>query len=60
VAAMFVNGSGRNEHLYIGPSIDASYQISDQLDIHYWNVLQRHRSRHDIGLVFSRMTDFKG
>jgi len=25
---MFVNGSGRNEHLYRGPSIDASYQVS--------------------------------
>jgi hypothetical protein len=24
VVAMFVNGSGRNEHLYRGPSIDAS------------------------------------
>ena len=32
---MFVNGSGRNEHLYIGPSIDASYQISDQLDLRF-------------------------
>jgi hypothetical protein len=31
VAAMFVNGSGRNEHLYRGPSIDASYQVSDHL-----------------------------
>ena len=24
---MFVNRSGRNEHLYKGPSIDASYQV---------------------------------
>jgi hypothetical protein len=31
VAAMFVNGSGRNEQFYKGPSIDASYQVSDQL-----------------------------
>ena len=31
VAAMFVNGSGRNEHLYRGPSIDASYQVSVHL-----------------------------
>jgi hypothetical protein len=29
VAAMFANGSGRNEFLYRGPSIDASYQVSD-------------------------------
>jgi hypothetical protein len=27
VAAMFVNGLGRNEHFYRGPSIDASYQV---------------------------------
>ena len=25
---MFVNGSGPNENLYKGPSIDASYQVS--------------------------------
>ena len=25
---MFVNGSKQNEHLYRGPSIDASYQVS--------------------------------
>jgi hypothetical protein len=31
VVAMFVNGSGRNEHLYRGPSIDASYQVSVHL-----------------------------
>ena len=29
VVAMFVNGSGRNEHR--GPSIDASYQVSVHL-----------------------------
>jgi hypothetical protein len=29
--AMFVNGSGQNEHLYRGPSIDASYQVLIQL-----------------------------
>ena len=28
---MFVNGSRRNEHLYRGPSIDASYQVSVHL-----------------------------
>jgi hypothetical protein len=28
---MFVNGSGQNEHLYRGPSIDASYQVSVHL-----------------------------
>jgi hypothetical protein len=27
VAAMCVNGSGRNEQFYRGPSIDASYQV---------------------------------
>ena len=31
VAAMFVNGSGRNEQFYRRPSIDASYQVSVQL-----------------------------
>ena len=31
VAAMFVNGSGRNEHSFLWPSIDASYQVSDHL-----------------------------
>ena len=31
VAAMFANGSGRNEKLYRGPSIDASYQVSVHL-----------------------------
>jgi hypothetical protein len=31
VVAMFVNGSGRNEYLYRGPSIDASYQVSVHL-----------------------------
>jgi hypothetical protein len=31
VVAMFVNGSGRNEQLYRGPSIDASYQVSVHL-----------------------------
>jgi hypothetical protein len=28
---MFVNGSGRNEQFYRGPSIDASYQVSVHL-----------------------------
>jgi hypothetical protein len=28
---MFVNGSGRNEKIYRGPSIDASYQVSVHL-----------------------------
>ena len=31
VAAMFVNGSGWNEHSYRGPSLDASYQVSVHL-----------------------------
>jgi hypothetical protein len=29
--AMFVNGSELNEHLYGGPSKDASYQVSIHL-----------------------------
>jgi hypothetical protein len=29
VAAMLVNGPGRMSSLYRGPSIDASYQVSD-------------------------------
>ena len=32
VAAMFVNESGRMNNLYRGSSIDASYQVSDDLD----------------------------
>jgi hypothetical protein len=32
VAAMFVNGSGRNEQFYREPSIDVSYQVSVHLD----------------------------
>ena len=39
VVAMFVNGSGRNEHLYRGPSIDASYQVS----VHLAKQLQKRR-----------------
>jgi hypothetical protein len=39
VAAMFVNGSGRNEQFYRGPSIDASYQIS----VHLGKRFQRRR-----------------
>jgi hypothetical protein len=31
VVAMFVNGSGQNEQLYRGPSIDVSYQVSVHL-----------------------------
>ena len=31
VAAMLINGLGRNEHFYRGPSIDASYQVSVHL-----------------------------
>ena len=31
VAAMLVNGSGRNEQFYREPSIDASYQVSVHL-----------------------------
>jgi hypothetical protein len=32
VAAMFVNGSGRNDQFYREPSIDVSYQVSVHLD----------------------------
>ena len=39
VAAMFVNGSRQNEHLYKGPSIDASYQVS----VHLAEWFQRRR-----------------
>jgi len=28
MTAIFVSGSGRNEHSLYGPSIDASYQVS--------------------------------
>ena len=31
MVATFVNGLARNEHLYTGPSIDASYQVSVHL-----------------------------
>ena len=31
VAAMFVNGSERNEQFYKGPAIDAIYQVSVHL-----------------------------
>jgi hypothetical protein len=36
---MFVNGSGRNEQFYRGPSIDASYQVS----VHLAKRFQRRR-----------------
>jgi hypothetical protein len=36
---MFVNGSGRNENLYRGPAIDASYQVS----VHLAEEFQRRR-----------------
>jgi hypothetical protein len=39
VAAMFVNGSGQNENLYKGTSIDASYQVS----VHLAEGFQRRR-----------------
>jgi hypothetical protein len=32
---MLVNGSGQNEQSLYGPSIDASYQISDQLALRF-------------------------
>jgi len=35
VAAMFVNGRDEMSNLYIGPSIYASYQISDQLALRF-------------------------
>jgi hypothetical protein len=34
---MFVSGSGRNQHPYRGPSIDASYQVS----VHLAKLFQR-------------------
>ena len=39
VAAMFDNGLGRNKHLYRGPAIDASYQVS----VHLAKWFQRRR-----------------
>jgi hypothetical protein len=39
MAAMFVNGSGRNEHFYRRPSIDAPYQVS----VHLAEGFQRRR-----------------
>ena len=39
VAAMFVNGSGRDSNLYRKPSIDASYQVS----VHLAKQFQRRR-----------------
>ena len=39
MAAIFVNGSGRNEHLYRGPPIDESYQVS----VHLAKQFQRRR-----------------
>ena len=47
--AMFVNGSGQNEHLYKGPSIDASYQVS----VHLAEGFQRRR------LKCEKLTDDK-
>jgi hypothetical protein len=35
LAAMFVNGSRRMSNIYKGPSIDASYQVSDQLALQF-------------------------
>jgi hypothetical protein len=32
---MFVNGLGQNSNLYRGPSIDATYQVSDQLALQF-------------------------
>jgi hypothetical protein len=39
MVAMFVNRSGRNEHLYRGPSIDAFYQVL----VHLAKQFQRRR-----------------
>jgi hypothetical protein len=41
VVAMFVNGSGPNEQIYRGPSIDASYNVS----VHLAKGFQRRRSK---------------
>ena len=38
IAAMFVDGSGRNEEIYIGPLIDASCQISVHLAKHFQKI----------------------
>ena len=47
VAAMFVNGSRKNEQFYRGPSIDASYQVS----VHLTKGFQRRR------LKWEKLTD---
>jgi len=39
MAALFVDGSGRNKQFYRGPSIDATYQIS----VHLPKQFQRRR-----------------
>ena len=41
---MFVNGSGRNEQFYRGPSIDASYQVS----VHLAKRFQRRRLKKSV------------
>jgi hypothetical protein len=68
VAAMFVNGSERNEQIYKGPSIDTSYQVSAHLAVgseavHLLQFLvtsifevsqkQKHRRRH---VFYGRLT----
>jgi hypothetical protein len=40
---MFVNGSGQMSNLYRGPSIDASYQVSEE-KIKMWKVNGRQRT----------------
>ena len=40
---MFVNRLGRNEHLYRGPSIDASYQVLVHLAKWFLRKIFRHR-----------------
>ena len=42
MVGMFINRSGRNEHLYRGPSIDASYQVL----VHLAKRFQRRCFRH--------------
>ena len=43
VAAMIVNGSGRNEQSYRGPSIDVPYQVS----VHLAGRVQRRRLKRE-------------
>ena len=41
---MFVNGSGRNEQIYRGPSIDASHQVSVNLAMQFQRRIKKKSS----------------